>query len=231
MSSEARILIVEDEPDLNRMLSDFLTSRGYLCESAFDGTSALAAFYREVPDLVILDLNLPHIDGMEVARTIRTAHNTPIIMLTARGEEEDTLAGFEVGTDDYVVKPASMKEIAARVTALLKRSSGGRGTATIARGTLLLDTEKRRVYRDGTPLNLTGAQFAILQTLMSSPGRVFTRMQLLETFQDHAFAGYERTVDVHIKNIRKALGENQSDTRYIETVWGTGYRFTERELP
>lgn len=227
MKDAARILIVEDEPDLNRMISDFLTSRGYLCESALDGSTALATFYAFRPDLVLLDLNLPNIDGTQVARTIRTGNDTPIIMLTARGEEDDTLDGFEIGADDYIVKPASLKEIAARVAAVLKRSSGRHNEPTILRGAILLNEEKQQVYRDGSPLNLTSVQFSILKILMRYPGRVFTRMQLLEQFQDHTFAGYERTIDVHIKNIRKVVEEDPAHPRYIETVWGTGYRFTE----
>ncbi len=230
VEQNARILVVEDEPDLNRMIVDFLTSRGFACESALDGSDALVRFFRSPPDLVVLDINLPNIDGMEVARTIRTAQQTPIIMLTARAEEEDTLLGFDLGIDDYLVKPASLKVLAARISAVLRRSAGGETDEKeqhIVRGPLLLNHEKQIVYKRGTPLHLTAAQFAILEALMRHPGRVFSRMQLLEQFQDHAFAGYERTIDVHIKNIRKQVEDDPANPVFVETVWGSGYRFAE----
>ncbi len=224
-----RILVVEDEPDLNRMMCDFLATRGYVCTGAFAGDEAISRFFEEPPDLVVLDVMLPNIDGLNVLRTIRRTADTPVIMVTARGAEEDKLSGFDTGVDDYVVKPVQLKELAARIAAVLRRTGSAPATdmTVITLGGLTVDQSRRRVLRDGQPVQLTDAQFRILATLASDPGRVFTRMQLLESVQGDSFAAYERTVDAHVKNIRKRIETDPSRPRYIETVRGVGYRFCE----
>ena len=228
MQTMHTILVVEDEPELNQMVRDFLTHRGYETIEARDGASALRTVFERAPDLVILDLNLPTLDGIDVARTIRAQTTTPVIMVTARGEEEDRLRGFEVGADDYVVKPFSLPELAMRVAAVLRRGTGGGQSAdTPARivvGDLVIDPDRRTVHVGDRPVHMTAAQFAILSRLAAHPGRVYTRLQLLESFQEDAFEGYERSIDVHIKNIRKLIEENPREPRRVVTVWGVGYR-------
>lgn len=217
------------------MLCDFFVQRGFTVHSAKDGPTALSLFYRHSPSIVILDRMLPEIEGVQVARAIRSTSTVPILMLTALGEEEERLEGFEVGVDDYVVKPFSIRELESRVRAILRRSAPNgpdRATASDAEtaepvvqvGPLTIDPATHECRRDGTLLNLTAAQFAILRRMMQSPGRVFTRLQLLETFQPDAFAGYERTIDVHIKNLRKEIEPDRDNPRFIETVRGVGYR-------
>ena len=231
----ASVLIVEDEPELNRMISDFLAARGYRVTSVFDGPAALRAVFEHPPDIVVLDLNLPALGGLEVARTITSETNIPIIVTTARGEEEDRLKGFRSGVDDYLVKPFSLPELAARIEAILRRAARPAGAATgsgdeagsgppVVAGPLRLDPSRRAAFVHGEPVSLTAVQFAILTRMARSPGRVFSRLQLLESFQDHAFDGYERTIDVHIKNIRKRIEADPHTPRILETVRGVGYR-------
>ncbi|MFW5689308.1 MAG: response regulator [Spirochaetota bacterium] len=227
----ATVLVVEDEAELNRMIRDYLESRGLQTLEALDGAAAVRMVFENKPDIVLLDLNLPLLDGMDVARTIRSQSDVPVIVATARGEEEDRIDGFEAGADDYVVKPFSLPELALRIEAVLRRTSTrggggepGSGGDEIVAGDLRIDRGRRRVLVHGKPVELTGAQFAILSRLAESPGRVFTRMQLLESFQSDPYEGYERTIDVHIRNIRRALGGAASDGRLIATVRGVGYR-------
>ncbi len=239
--SNETILIVEDEKNLNAMIRDYLRSLGYAAESAHDGPEALRILHDRPADLVLLDLMLPGLDGMEVARRIRSRSGVPIIMLTARAEEADKLIGLEIGADDYVTKPFSMRELAARIRAVLRRSGHGRssgdpdpgagtpGGGVVSHLDLRLDPEKRTLTRSGEPVHLTSFQFDILSHMLRNPGRVFTRMDLLSAAGGDAYEGYERTVDVHIKNIRKALEPDPSRLRYIQTVWGVGYRMAERE--
>lgn len=221
------ILVVEDEPDLNQMIADFLTHKGYATIQAYDGSTAMRLLFQSPPDLVILDLNLPHIDGIDVARTITTQTNVPVIIATARGEEEDRLHGFEVGADDYVVKPFSLPELAMRVAAVLRRAHGtGQpdDDQLITVDDLVIDSDQYTVQVAGNSVHLTAAQFAILLHLARNPGRVYSRLQLLESFQQDSFEGYERTIDVHIKNIRKLIEADPRNPRRIVTVWGVGYR-------
>ena len=229
----ASVLIVEDEPELNRMISDFLAARGYRASSVFDGPAALRAVFEHPPDIVVLDLNLPALGGLEVARTITSETDIPIIVTTARGEEEDRLEGFRSGVDDYLVKPFSLPELAARIEAILRRATRPTGTRSgdeladgppVVAGPLRLDQARREAFVHGKPVSLTAVQFAILMRMARSPGRVFTRLQLLESFQDHAFDGYERTIDVHIKNIRRRIEADPHHPRILETVRGVGYR-------
>lgn len=224
------ILVVEDERELATMMRDYLTARGYETRAVFDGATALKEVFSDPPRLVVLDLNLPGLDGIEVARTIRSQTEIPIIVASARGEEEDRLNGFDVGVDDYVVKPVSLPELTARIAAVLRRT----GATTTAQdeeivrvGDLVVDREKRRVTVGERTAQLTAAQFAVLERLASAPGRVFTRMQLLESFQSDPFEGYERTIDVHIKNIRKQIEDDPRRPRRLTTEWGVGYRLEE----
>lgn len=227
------ILVVEDETDLNQMMADYLTSQGYRTIQAYDGAGAIATVFQEQPGLIVLDLNLPRLDGLEVARTVIAETEIPIIIVSARGEEEDRLAGFNVGVDDYVVKPFSLAELSMRIGAVLRRSakweSAGRGddSQPIVVGSIVVDPARRVVTVGGHTVELTAAQFSILYAMARYPGRVFTRLQLLETFQDHAFAGYERTVDVHVGKIRKQIERDPRNPEILRTVWGVGYRIVE----
>ncbi|HKK47508.1 MAG TPA: response regulator transcription factor [Alkalispirochaeta sp.] len=221
------ILVVEDEPDLNQMICDFLKHTGYATIQAYDGSSALRLLFQTPPDLVILDLNLPQVDGLDVARTITTQTNVPVILATARGEEEDRLHGFQAGADDYVVKPFSLPELAMRVAAVLRRSQTAEqapNTGVVTVDDLVIDPEQYTVHVAGRPVHLTAVQFALLLHLSRNPGRVYSRLQLLESVQQDSFEGYERTIDVHIKNIRKLIEAEPANPRRIVTVWGVGYR-------
>ena len=226
------ILVVDDEPKIARLVRDYLEASGFRAVMAHDGQSALAQFRYERPDLVVLDLNLPGIDGLDVARAIRQERNTPIIMLTARVEETDRIVGLELGADDYVTKPFSPRELVARVRAVLRRASGsGAGqegaSAPLQAGDLTIDPERRAVLRNGQAIDMTTTEFDLLLVLARTPGRVFSRMELLDRVQGAAYEGYERTIDVHVKNLRKKIEPDPRHPRYILTVYGAGYRFAE----
>lgn len=226
----AKILVIEDEKELNKVLQAYLAKNGYQVVGAFDGDEGLALWQRETPDLVLLDLNLPGTDGLEVARTIRKVDETPIIMVTARVDEVDRLIGLELGADDYITKPYSPREVVARVKAVLRRTGVSQPKLkSIVVGTLMIDLDGHQVELDGQSLSLTPTEFAILVTLAGSPGRVFSRLQLLDAVQGNAYEGYERSVDAHIKNLRNKLGEDPKEARYIETIFGIGYRFMKME--
>ncbi len=229
-----KILVVDDERKMVKLIRTYLEAGGYQVVAAYDGQEALTVFRHEQPDLIILDLMLPQIDGFDVARSIRRSFDTPIIMLTARAEEVDRLIGLELGADDYVVKPFSPRELVARVRAVLRRAAKHTLDVTspaarpvITAGDLTLDAGRREVRLAGQQIELTTAQFDLLSVLAEHPGRVFSRTQLLDAVQGDAFEGYERTIDVHIKNLRRALGDNPRDPRYILTVRGVGYKFVE----
>ncbi len=222
------ILIIEDELELAGILRDYFEAAHYHVETASDGVSGLSIFQHRQPDLVLLDLNLPKMDGLEVAREIRRAGNTPIIMLTARIEETDRLVGLEIGADDYVTKPFSPREVVARVKAVLRRSYGEPVVQqSIRHAGLEIDLPRHQVRRDGQEIMLTPSEFTLLATLASEPGRVFSRVQLLDALEGGAFAGYERTIDAHIKNLRSKLEPDPRQPRYVQTVFGVGYRFAE----
>ncbi|MCO6450738.1 MAG: response regulator transcription factor [Caldilineales bacterium] len=229
-----RILVVDDEMRMVHLVRTYLEGAGYGVLVAYDGAEAMHIFRSEQPDLVVLDLMLPEINGLDVAREMRRNGDVPIIMLTARADETDRLVGLELGADDYVVKPFSPRELVARVRAVLRRTSPVDARSTpaveiITVGDLRLDLGKRRVTLGGRPLELTTVQLDLLAVLARQPGRVFTRMQLLDGVQGEAYAGYERTIDAHIKNLRKALGDNPRQPRYILTVRGVGYKLAETE--
>jgi DNA-binding response OmpR family regulator len=222
-----RILIVDDEPELRSMLRQYLTREGFDVTEAIAGTEALDMIERTRPDLVLLDVGLPDIDGFEVLRTLRSSSDIPVIMLTARDEEIDRVVGLSVGADDYVVKPFSPRELVARIHAVLRRgSTGARATDTTMRFVgLTIDEASREVRSKGEHVEMSALQFDILVALAQRPNRVFTRQQLLERVWGWDYFGVERVVDVHVGNIRKVLGDDASDPRYISTVRGIGYKF------
>ena len=220
------ILVVDDEPKVTRLTRDYLEKNGLRVITAADGQSALTIARREKPDLVILDLMLPQIDGREVCRILRRESDVPIIMLTALSEEIDQVTGLEIGADDYITKPFSVRSLVARVRALLRRSQGGlKLPALIRAGELEIDPEKYSVTFKDHPIKLTPNEFKLLHLLASRPGQILTREQLLEDL--HGFSSStDRSVDSHVKNLRKKL-EATSGKPMIETVYGIGYRFLE----
>lgn len=221
------ILVVDDEPKVTRLARDYLEKHGFRVLTAGDGQTALAAARREKPDLIILDLMLPGIDGREVCRVLRRESDVPIIMLTALSEEIDQVTGLEIGADDYITKPFSPRALVARVRALLRRTQGeARSQNVIRLGGLELDSQKHSVMFNGTALKLTRNEFKILQILASHPGQTLTREQLLDDLHGTA-SSLDRSVDSHIKNLRRKL-EAVSGEAMIETIYGIGYRFTER---
>ena len=218
------ILVVDDEPEIVDLLRSYLRRDGFTVEQAADGEAALAAFGRLRPDLVILDLMLPKVDGREVCRRIRDASHTPIIMLTARDEETDKLLGLELGADDYITKPFSPREVVARVRAVLRRGTR-EATDLVRAGDLTIDLRAHEVSLQGRRVDLTPTEFRLLEILAGHPNQVFTRMQLIDRVQGHAFDGYERTVDAHVKNLRGKVEPDPRNPRYIMTVYGVGYKF------
>ena len=222
----ATILIIEDEPALVNVLRDYLEKAGFRVETAYRGDTGLSVWEHKRPDLVLLDLNLPGIDGLDVAREIRRKDNTPIIMITARVEEMDQLIGLELGADDYITKPFSPRLVVAKVRAVLRRSDAGGAAATILRvADIEINLDAHTVSRDGAAIELTPTEFSLLAAMAAQPGRAFKRLQLLEATQGDAYEGYERTIDAHIKNLRAKLEHDPKNPHYIETVFGVGYRF------
>ncbi|HFQ92415.1 MAG TPA: response regulator transcription factor [Anaerolineae bacterium] len=221
-----KILVVDDEARLVNLVRGYLEQEGYEVRAASDGRQALFAAREEKPDLIVLDLMMPEMDGWEFMRRHRQENNTPIIMLTARVDDVDKIAGLEMGADDYLTKPFSPRELVARVRAVLRRAEPETEKSDILRsGVLELDATKRTVQVDGRYIDLTRMEFDLLQTLMSSPGRAFNRLELLERTQGYAYDGYERTIDVHIKNLRKKIEPDPAHPQYILTAFGVGYRF------
>jgi DNA-binding response OmpR family regulator len=225
------ILVVDDEAKIVKLVRDYLERAGFGVHVAGDGKSALSLARTEKPDLVILDLGLPRMDGLDVTRELRKISNVPIIMLTARSEESDKLIGLELGADDYVTKPFSPKELVARVRVVFRRMENYSATSAeiIRAADLTLDVPRMRVTtRERELEELTPTEFALLAAMARSPGRVFTRAQLLNALHGVAFESYERAIDAHIKNIRHKIEPNPPEPRYILTVYGVGYRFTDR---
>jgi DNA-binding response OmpR family regulator len=220
------ILIVEDEPELVKVLRSYLEQAGYNVLTAYRGDSGLSSWEHKRPDLVILDLNLPGLDGLDVARQIRRKADTPIIMVTARVEETDRLIGLEIGADDYITKPYSPREVVARVRAVLRRSSTVPAVSPILRvADLEIDRDAHSVKISEQVIDLTPTEFNLLAALAGQPGRAFSRLQLSEAVLGNAYEGYDRTIDAHIKNLRAKIEPNPKSPRYIETVFGVGYRF------
>jgi two-component system, OmpR family, alkaline phosphatase synthesis response regulator PhoP len=220
-----KILVVDDEAQIVKVLKAYLEQSGFQVATAADGKAALTAFQREKPDFLILDLNLPGLDGLDVCRAVRRQSNIPILMLTARVEETDKLIGLELGADDYVVKPFSPREVVARVRTIFRRADGEPIQPDIIRvGDLQIDLEQHTVTASERRIELTPTEFDILVVLARQPKRVFTRLQIMEQAQGNAFEGYERTMDAHIKNIRLKLELNPKKPVYIHTVFGVGYK-------
>ena len=223
-----KILVVDDELEIVKVVRAYLEQSGFRVLTASDGPTALAVFRHDQPDLILLDLNLPKLDGLEVCRTIRRESNVPVIMLTARVEETDRLIGLEIGADDYIVKPFSPREVVARVRTVLRRSTPApEQPASIAVGDLTIDPVKHEVRLAERLIDLTPSEFNLLHVMAAQPGRAFSRMELLDAVQGEAYEGYERTIDVHIKNLRQKLGDEPRDPTYILTVYGVGYKFAD----
>jgi len=228
MSTETRrILLVEDEKTIRDAVAAYLEREGYWVTPAEDGQAALDAFNKHRFDLVVLDLMLPKVSGEEVCRQIRNASDVPIIMLTAKGEEEDRITGLELGADDYLVKPFSPRELVARVRALLRRAhvESEPQRDRLVFGDLEIDVTGHKAFVGGEELELTASEFKLLTTLSRYPGRVYSRMELVEKVLGYDFEGYERTIDSHVKNLRAKLGDDPKEPRFIYTVHGVGYRF------
>jgi two-component system, OmpR family, alkaline phosphatase synthesis response regulator PhoP len=225
------ILVVDDEAKIIQIARDYLERAGFNVCSAADGPAALAAARAQSPDLIVLDLGLPGMDGLDVTRTLRKDSNVPIIMLTARVEESDKLVGLELGADDYITKPFSPKELVARVRTVLRRSEAGAAapaeSALLRAGDLVLDISRMQLSRAGSPVELTPTEFQLLAALARQPGRVFTRAQLLDALHGVAFESFERAIDAHIKNIRRKVEPDPRSPRYILSIYGVGYKLAE----
>ena len=221
-----RILVVDDEANIRRVVTSYLRADGFEVSEASDGEAALAMFDRVSPDLVLLDVMMPGKDGIEVLRELRTKSDVYVIMLTARAEETDRVVGLSVGADDYVTKPFGAKELVARVKAVLRRKRDSTEPAAefMTLDGLTVDVARHEVMRDGEPVTLTALEFDLLVALASSPGRVYSRRQLLELVWGWDYVGDDRVVDVHIRNLRKALGDDAAEPRFVATVRGVGYK-------
>jgi DNA-binding response OmpR family regulator len=226
------VLVVDDEPKIVDIVRAYLAREDYRVLVAYDGREALALARRERPDLIVLDLMLPEVSGWDVCRALRAESVVPIVMLTARDDTTDKIVGLELGADDYLAKPFDPKELVARVHAVLRRAQAPGGAGGVLRhGDLEIDRERHVVRRAGQPVSLTPSEFALLQALAERPGRVWTRLQLLDRLQGVAFEGYERAVDSHVKNLRQKLEPNPRQPRYVQTVYGVGYKLGDAEEP
>ena len=222
------ILVVDDEPKIVKQARDYLEKSGYRVVTAGDGKTALAVARHERPDLIVLDLNLPEMDGLDVCRALRRESDVPIVMLTARVEETDRLIGLELGADDYITKPFSPRELVARVRAVLRRVQGGVHQPGLVRaGDLEIDLAGHRVTRAGESIQLTRSEFNLLAVLAQHPGQTFSRAQLLDRLHGVAYDGFDRSVDAHIKNLRRKLEPDPAEPRYVLTVYGVGYKFAD----
>lgn len=226
-SEEKKILLVEDEKTIRDAVAAYLEREGYIVRGVGDGQSALEEFEKHSFDLIVLDLMLPKLSGERVCRTVRETSNVPIIMLTAKGEVEDRIIGLELGADDYLIKPFSPRELVARVRALLRRAhtEAEPQLEILDFGDLVIDISGHKVLVEGKEVDLTASEFKLLTTLARYPGRVYTRMELVEKVLGYDFEGYERTIDSHVKNLRAKLGDDPRNPRWLYTVHGVGYRF------
>jgi DNA-binding response OmpR family regulator len=224
---KATILVVDDHLSVRTLVADYLGSQGYRVLTASDGEEGLIVARRSRPDLVLLDVMMPELDGFSFLQAFRRDSSAPVILLTARVEETDKVVGLELGADDYVTKPFGMKELVARIRAVLRRATTAQRPAAdeiYEVGDLALNKATRDVTVGGQPVSLTPSEFTLLSLLMASPGRVFSREQLLEQLQGNTYEGVERTIDVHIRNLRKKIERDPTRPRYVETVFGAGYR-------
>jgi len=222
--SEKKILVVEDEEKISDLVKAYLAKEGFSVKVASTGQDAISSV-KEGFDLIILDLMLPDMNGEDICETIREDSDIPIIMLTAKSEEEDRIKGLGIGADDYVVKPFSPRELVARVKALLRRVKGKKEKTSFDSGNLVIDSSRYEVIKQGEPVVLTSTEFKLLQCLANSPGQVFSRLQLVNIILGYDFEGYDRTIDAHIKNIRHKIEDDPKESQYIKTVYGVGYRF------
>ncbi|MEM9952275.1 MAG: response regulator transcription factor [Chloroflexota bacterium] len=226
-----KILIVEDDPKTANLLRLYLRQAGYDAEVATDGYTGLDMARRIQPDLVVLDLMLPHLDGLDICRLIRLESSVPIIILTAKSTEDDVLRGLELGADDYIAKPFSPREVVARVKTVLRRvqdATGANGQKELQFGDLAINLTRHEVAISGDVVHLTPKEFKLLETLAKEPGRAFTRLELVERAFGYDYEGLERTVDAHVMNLRKKIERDHTNPNYVETVYGVGYRFMER---
>jgi two-component system alkaline phosphatase synthesis response regulator PhoP len=221
------VLVVDDDVKTVELVKLYLNRDGYRVLAAYDGVGALRLARESRPDLIVLDLMLPGVDGLEVCRSLRSESDVPIIMLTARTTDEDKLTGLGLGADDYISKPFSPRELAARVRTVLRRLPGERGPAEIKRGELVLNFLKQEVSVAGRPLNLTPVEFKLLGVLIKEAGRVFSRAELIEKALGYDYRGFDRTIDVHILNLRRKLETDPVHPKYIKTAYGAGYKFSE----
>jgi len=222
------VLVVDDEPKIVQLARDYLEHAGFAVLTASDGVEAVETARRRHPDLVVLDLGLPSLDGLEVTRELRRGSAIPIVMLTARDDELDKLLGLELGADDYLTKPFSPRELVARVKAVLRRTEGSAQPRDVIRaGDLVLDVPRMRAELGGRAIDLTTTEFNLLAALAASPGRIFTRSQLLDVLRGITFESYERAIDSHVKNLRRKLEPDPREPRYVLTVYGVGYRFAD----
>jgi DNA-binding response OmpR family regulator len=228
MAGVPKVLVVDDAPDIVRLTRDFLEHAGFAVVVARDGNEALRVARQERPDLIVLDLGLPGRDGLDVTRELRRDANTPIVMLTARTDESDKIVGLELGADDYLTKPFSGKELVARVRAVIRRTQQVERAEVVTVGDVEIDASRMRVAVAGHPIDLTATEFQLLLAMARQPGRVFTRSQLLDAIHGEAFDAYERAIDAHVKNIRHKIEPNPRSPRFIQTVFGVGYRFAEQ---
>jgi len=222
-----RVLVVDDDTKTVELVKLYLDRDGYRVFTAYDGNEALRLARESHPDLIVLDLMLPGVDGLQVCRTLRNESDVPIIMLTAKTTDRDKLIGLDLGADDYVTKPFSPRELAARVRAVLRRLPGERGPEEIKHGKLTVNFLKHEASLAGRPVNLTAVEFKLLGVLAKEPGRVFSRAQLIEKALGYDFDGFDRTIDVHILKLRRKLEPDPGRPRYIKTVYGAGYKFSE----
>ncbi len=221
------VLVVDDEPRISGLVRDYLDRAGFRVVEAADGPAALESFSRHRPDLIVLDLGLPGVDGLDVIRRIRASSDVPIVILSARTDETDRVVGLELGADDYVVKPFGPKELVARVRALLRRVDSSTTDDVHRIGDVTVDVPKMRVHVRGDEVELTPSEFQLVATLIAQPGRVFTRGQLLDALHGVSFESYERAIDAHVKNIRRKFGSRPREPQYVLTVHGVGYKFTD----
>ena len=225
--SGKKILVVDDDVKTVELVKMYLARDGYKVTTAYEGISALQAAREIHPDLIVLDLMLPGVNGLDICRTLRSESDVPIIMLTALSTDDDRLTGLDIGADDYVTKPFSPRELAARVRAVLRRMPGERGPDKIELGDLTVDFLKHEAYLEGKPLNLTPVEFKILGVLVREPGRVFSRAQIIENAMGFDFDGFDRTIDVHILKLRRKLEPDPRHPQYIKTIYGAGYKLLE----
>lgn len=224
--TEEHILVVEDEKKIADLLKDYLSKEGFKVTCASRGDEVIEKMNPLEPALILLDLMLPGLDGISVCREIRKVSDIPIIMVTARVEEIERLIGLEMGADDYICKPFSPREVVARVKAVLRRARPGETPQRLVAGPIILDENTRQVTVDGNPLNLTPSEFGLLNVMIASPARVFSRSELLDRVQGYRFEGYDRTIDSHIKNLRKKIAERLPDRDIIQTIYGVGYKLS-----